>query len=93
MSRQRAQYDTFALRDRYSADVISPVTVVRGYLGRRLRVLLSDGDRQILGIFVALDHRGTMVLRDGVEIVGDHERTLGTVQIPLVHVQSMETAS
>jgi small nuclear ribonucleoprotein (snRNP)-like protein len=93
MSRGRAQFDPFVLRDRHSADAASPITVVRGYLGRRLRVLLSDGKRQIVGVFVALYHTETIALRDAVEIVDDHERTLGIVQIPLVHVQSMETAA
>jgi hypothetical protein len=54
--------------------------------------LLSDGNRQIVGEFVALDATETMVLRKSVELVEDHERTLGTVHIPLVHVQSIETA-
>jgi small nuclear ribonucleoprotein (snRNP)-like protein len=92
MSRGRTRYNPFALHDRYSADPTSPITVVRSYLGKRLRVLLSDGTRQILGIFVALDHTGTLTFREGVEIVDTHERTLGTVHIPLIHVQSMETA-
>jgi small nuclear ribonucleoprotein (snRNP)-like protein len=92
MSRGRIRYDPFTLRDRDSADPLSPISVVRGYLGRRLRVLLSDGSRQIIGVFVALDHTGTMTLRDGVELVEDRERKLGNVQIPLVEVQSMETA-
>jgi hypothetical protein len=38
------------------------------------------------------DFTGTLTFREGVEIVAAHERALGMVHIPLIHVQRMETA-
>jgi small nuclear ribonucleoprotein (snRNP)-like protein len=91
MSGRRAQFDPFALRDVHSPDPASPISYVRGFLGKRLRLLLADGSRQIVGTFVALDSTAVLTLRETLEIVEDHERNLGTTMVSLALVQSMET--
>jgi small nuclear ribonucleoprotein (snRNP)-like protein len=88
----KAQFDPYVTGERRSVDQSSPVAYVRGFLSRRIRVLLADGVRQIVGIFVALDHTGTLTLRDGIEMFEGHERPLGFVLITLPQVQSMELA-
>jgi small nuclear ribonucleoprotein (snRNP)-like protein len=85
------QYDGLVLRDRHSQDQASPISYVRRFLGKRFRVLLADGSRQIVGIFVALDSTATLTLRACLEIVEDHERSLGTVMAPQGLIESMET--
>jgi hypothetical protein len=54
--------------------------------------LLVDGSRQIIGVFAALDHTGTITLRDAVQAVEENEREIGIALIPLALVQSMELA-
>jgi small nuclear ribonucleoprotein (snRNP)-like protein len=87
-----SEFDPFTLGNRRSLDVTSPIEYVRGLLNQRFRVLLIDGIRQILGIFVAFDHQKTLTLKDCVEITEGHERELGVVLIPLAQVQSIELA-
>jgi hypothetical protein len=55
-----------------------------------MRAPLCDDCRQIIGVFAALDSTATLTLRDGIEILEAHERTLGIVLSPLSQVQSME---
>jgi small nuclear ribonucleoprotein (snRNP)-like protein len=83
-------FDQFSLRDRRSADQTSPIEYVRGLLNKRLRVVLIDGKRQIIGTFVAFDHTKTLTLKDSIEVTDSHERELGVALIPLVHVSYME---
>jgi small nuclear ribonucleoprotein (snRNP)-like protein len=78
-----------ALRDRSAADETSLIGTVRSYLGRWMRILLSDG-RQIVGTFVQLDHTGTLMLNKTVTISGAREQPLGVVKVSLAHVQSIE---
>jgi hypothetical protein len=54
-------------------------------------VLLANGGRQLVGTFPALDGTGALTLRECLEFVGDHERSLGTVMAPLALIQSIET--
>jgi small nuclear ribonucleoprotein (snRNP)-like protein len=82
----------FSLSDRQSADQTSPIEYVRGFLNKRFRVVLMDGERQIVGIFVAFDHTATLILKDSVEYVEGHERELGVALIPLDHVSCLELA-
>jgi small nuclear ribonucleoprotein (snRNP)-like protein len=91
MSGRRTRFDPFALRDVHSPDAASPISYARRFLGRRLRVLLADGGRQLVGTFAALDGTGALTLRECLEFVGDHERSLGTVIAPLALIQSIET--
>jgi small nuclear ribonucleoprotein (snRNP)-like protein len=92
MSRGGMQYNPFTARNCDSEGVASPMTAVRRYLGRRLRVFLYEGRRHILGVFVALEPTETMVLRDAVDIRADHDDRLGMVRIPLNYVWRIETA-
>jgi hypothetical protein len=46
-----------------------------------------------VGTFVALDSTAVLTLRESLEIVDDHERTLGTAIVPLALIQSMETVA
>jgi small nuclear ribonucleoprotein (snRNP)-like protein len=94
MNRQpRPLFDPFIIGECRSVDDTSPIEYVRGLLNQRLRVFLIDGFREMLGIFVALDHRQTLVLKDCVEVAEDHEREVGFALIPLVQVQSIELAT
>jgi hypothetical protein len=86
------QFDSFSIRDRRSADQTSPIEYVHGFLNQRFRILLIDGVRQILGVFVVLDHTQTLTLKDCIEVVEDHEREIGVALIPLAQVQNMELA-
>jgi hypothetical protein len=55
-----------------------------------MRILLSDGPGHLFSLFVGLDHTRTMALREDIEIVESDKRILGTVPIPVVHVQSVK---
>jgi small nuclear ribonucleoprotein (snRNP)-like protein len=85
--------DPFFVSDRRSVDHTSAIEYTRGFLGKRLRVLLNDGTRIFIGEFVQLDHTGTMVLTEANEHVFDHTRKLPVVLIPLQYVQRIETES
>jgi small nuclear ribonucleoprotein (snRNP)-like protein len=82
---QNRQFDLYM-----TADQNSPIAYVRKLLGRRMRVLLYDDCREIMGVFAALDSTARLTLRDGFEIFEDHACALGIVLIPLSQVHSMQ---
>jgi small nuclear ribonucleoprotein (snRNP)-like protein len=84
--------DLFIIGDRRSADETSPIEYVHNLLNQRLRVLLINEARQIVGVFVGLDSTGTLTLKDCVDRGENHEREFPWVCIPLVQIQSMELA-
>jgi small nuclear ribonucleoprotein (snRNP)-like protein len=87
-----ARFDPFLVGDTHNADPTSPIAYVRGFLNRRLRIVLMDGVRHVVGTFVALDGTGTLCVRNAIEIMEGNERKFGVVLIPLAHVQGMEVA-
>jgi small nuclear ribonucleoprotein (snRNP)-like protein len=89
----KPQYDKHILGNRGSADPTSPISYVRGFIGKRLRILLVDGQRIIVGRFSALDHTGTITITDATQLsFGGNEREVGTAMIGLDFIQHMELA-
>jgi hypothetical protein len=54
--------------------------------------LLTDGCRQIIGVFALLDYTGMITLRNAVQAIEENEPEIGIAVIPLSCVQSMELA-
>jgi small nuclear ribonucleoprotein (snRNP)-like protein len=90
MAEQRSSCEPFIAGNAHSVDPISPISYVRGLLGRTVRILLSDGHRTFQGILSALDYTGTMAFREVAELTEGHNHEIGVCLIDLRNIQQME---
>jgi small nuclear ribonucleoprotein (snRNP)-like protein len=90
MAEQRASYEPLITGNAQSADPTSPISYVRGILGRKVRILLTDGHRIFEGIFSALDYTGTLAFRDVSELTENHQAQVGVCVISINDIQLME---
>jgi hypothetical protein len=85
------RFDPFLVPPAPRGNRTSANVYVSRSLGKRLGALLVDNRREIIGLFVALDGAGQTTFTDACEIDDRGRlREIGSVIIPLVHVQKLQ---